>query len=81
MTWREHAACRGADISAFFEDDEHETQRYGRALPICQRCPVSSECLTEALSTEGRGTRYGLWGGFSPAQRETLYRRRFRVMS
>ncbi len=75
MTWREHAACRDADISAFFEDDEYKTQRYSRAMLICRKCPVSSECLAEALRTEGRGTRFGLRGGLTPAQRENLWRR------
>lgn len=78
--WRDQAACKGGDLSAFFEDDEYKVQRYSRAMPVCQRCPVSSECLAEALSYEGRGTRFGLWGGLTPAQRDR-YRRRLRVMS
>ena len=50
------------------------------ALPIswpvvCNRCPVTSQCLAWALET---GQDAGVWGGMSEDERRALKRRRNR---
>ena len=39
------------------------------ARDICGQCPVSEECLTDALS---RREPFGVWGGHSERQRRNL---------
>jgi WhiB family redox-sensing transcriptional regulator len=40
-----------------------------KAKAICNLCPVSAECLLDAL---GRNEKYGIWGATSPRQRLTI---------
>ena len=61
--WRDHAECRRRQLSPelFFPTrGEHYDPA---ALEACQACPVSTECLTDALATnELGGMRGGLTG-------------------
>ncbi len=65
MTWTDRAACRG-QIAVMFSEDAVD-QDNARAL--CARCPVAIRCTLAAVRQH---ERFGLWGGFSPAQREAL---------
>lgn len=66
--WRLEAACRDADPDLFFHPDgwhggspgAEERARVRAALAICDRCPVESVCLAEAVS---RREPEGIWGG------------------
>jgi WhiB family redox-sensing transcriptional regulator len=40
---------------------------------ICRGCPVRHECLAHAFAT---GDRFGIYGGATPSERETIQRRR-----
>ncbi len=42
---------------------------YDRAVEVCQRCPVRSRCLNQALNA---GETLGVWGGLTPTQRAAL---------
>jgi WhiB family redox-sensing transcriptional regulator len=64
MNWRDRAACKGHDSSAFFDD---ETPR--PALAICRRCPVTRECLSAALDNAEPA---GIWGGLTSTQRARI---------
>ena len=43
-----------------------------RAKAVCGVCPVSDECLSDAL---GRGESDGIWGGLTPDERLLVGRR------
>ena len=63
--WWTDAACRGMGTLLFFGDDSDETvterrRRELKAKRICQTCPVSVECLADALKFGDEGVRGGL---------------------
>lgn len=68
LEWASRAACRGEDLNLFFTEDK---LKVARAKRICGRCPVHEECLAEALRAED-GSRYGISGGLTPAERAEL---------
>lgn len=68
--WVKQAACAGQDPELFFA--EHATGSYTEARTICATCPVTAECLAWAVNTN---TKFGLWGGLTPHQRQHLRRR------
>jgi WhiB family transcriptional regulator, redox-sensing transcriptional regulator len=47
------------------------------AIAICHACPVESECLTYAITTEGHRDR-GIWGGMTHKQRTALKARLYK---
>lgn len=57
-------ACADYDPDWWFEE-----QHFARAVEVCQRCPVSTRCLNQALEA---GETLGVWGGLTPAQRAAL---------
>lgn len=82
--WMESAPCRGSDSALFFVDDttnpisrRRRGPDYELARKICETCPhtgLSGACLEWALRT---GTlAFGLFGGFSPTERQVIARRR-----
>jgi hypothetical protein len=40
------------------------------AVSICNKCPISSECLTEGMKEENLD--FGIWGGTLPGERILL---------
>jgi hypothetical protein len=60
MTWRERAACLGADSNLFVPTGQGNVPREG--LTYCVRCPVRSDCLTDALDRQATHDA-GVWGG------------------
>jgi hypothetical protein len=82
MSWVKDAACRGvdADGGTTFHPNVATNSDGGRAAKAayetartwCRRCPVTVECLTEALGIETNSTAHGVWGGLSPRQRNQL---------
>lgn len=67
--WRLRAACRGHDTERWFDGPGGQ---YGTAQQLCDGCPVRAECLHQALTTESAWHRYGLWGGLTGGQRNTI---------
>lgn len=68
--WRDRAACLHRYPDLWFPDESDEaTRRYAKA--ICARCPVSEQCLAEALRLDARE---GIWGGAGPVTRKRLAR-------
>jgi len=66
MTWREQAACAGTAMSSMFDPcrgakaTPAERQRADFAIATwCNRCPVRTACLDEAVAIGGQG----VWGG------------------
>lgn len=68
--WRQDAACRDADTSIFFPEEDESPEA---ALEYCARCPVREECLEFALVTR---QDEGVWGGLTGTERRRLRRRR-----
>ena len=80
MDWRDVAACRDEDPELFFPvgTTGPAVDQVVAAKAVCHRCPVSAECLAQALA----GTRIsGVWGGMSEEERTSLKRRRARYRS
>jgi WhiB family transcriptional regulator, redox-sensing transcriptional regulator len=73
-TWRDDAACRGADPELFFPDgkDRFARGQVKTAKLICRACPVTGLCLSWALTS---GQEAGIWGGLTEEERTGLYRR------
>jgi hypothetical protein len=78
-TWRIRAACRGADLEAFFPAFTFPTSRRPSdsrlaadreaarpALAVCGTCSVHAECLAEAVRV---GDRWAVRGGTVPGER------------
>ena len=66
-TWDHYAACKGEKTSLFFSDYPRDQKL---ALSICERCPVTEECLNFALANNC----IGVWAGTSDRQRRKLRR-------
>jgi WhiB family redox-sensing transcriptional regulator len=72
--WRDDAACRDADPDLFFPDGGIGSTRdqVKTAKLICRGCPVSTTCLSWALSSS---QEHGIWGGLTEDERRRLHRR------
>lgn len=66
--WMAKARCRGRDPEVFFVRGAAQSRR---AVRICDRCPVRSECLDYALELR---IDFGIWGGMTERQRRRLLR-------
>lgn len=75
MSWRDKAACIGAPPEIIYST---ATWKRHPALDYCDRCPVVTECLTDALSMGELGQAY-VRGGMTPVQREKMLRERRRA--
>lgn len=69
-TWQASAACTPADMHIMYgpdsETDRARAAREKEAVAICATCPVTAECLEDALT---RDDRNGVWGGLTPLGR------------
>jgi WhiB family redox-sensing transcriptional regulator len=65
--WREDALCAQTDPEIFFPEIGANATPARR---ICTRCPVRTQCLTDAL--ESRDIAFGVRGGLTPTQRRAL---------
>jgi WhiB family redox-sensing transcriptional regulator len=78
QSWRDEAACKGADPSVFYPPSSAApTGRSGgsdivpqAARVLCRSCPVQAACLEHALAYEP----YGVWAGTSELQRTRMRR-------
>ena len=74
--WMVKAACASVPTEIFYPPIGKESL----ALEVCASCPVSKECLDYAMDLEGSATiddRHGIFGGLTPKQRTSEYRRRY----
>lgn len=77
MDWRHEAVCRDEDPELFFPvgNSGPALAQIAKAKVVCNRCPVTAQCLAWALET---GQDAGVWGGMSEDERRALKRRRNR---
>ena len=78
--WRQDALCRDLEPELFFPEpttcgngaaiQRAEGEEFAKSL--CAQCPVQTQCLSHALAHD---ERFGVWGGFSEAERRTMQRR------
>jgi WhiB family redox-sensing transcriptional regulator len=72
--WQLRGACRGEDPEAFFHPEGERgparTSRENAAKSVCARCPVLRQCAQHALDVR---EPYGVWGGMSEDERESVY--------
>ncbi len=70
-TWKHDALCRGEQRRYFFppswsERRDEKERRERQAKALCQQCPVRSDCLDFAISTN---ESFGIWGGLNELER------------
>ena len=76
--WRAKAICKGLPISWFFDPVETVLEGGPNVRDICRRCPVSVECLEEALTYENQADLGGIWGGTDENERKQIRKERRR---
>jgi WhiB family redox-sensing transcriptional regulator len=71
--WKHRALCRDADADLFFPvgTTGPAAEQIEQAKAVCDRCPVTADCLTWALDT---GQDSGIFGGMSEDERRALRR-------
>lgn len=69
--WRHLAECVNEDPELWFPigAGEYAGAREQLAIAICERCPVTAQCLNWALES---GQAFGVWGGKTEDQRRVL---------
>lgn len=81
--WTTRAACRGwPDPQIFFPEDmagKARERATRRAKAVCSACPVTAECLADALTYETVSSRHGIRGGLTREERKPATRRQRRV--
>jgi len=70
--WRAKSVCKGLPISWFFDPVETVLEGGPNVREICRLCPVSSECLEEALTYENQADLAGIWGGLDETERKQI---------
>jgi len=72
----DNAPCQSTDPELFFPDPTDQ-EKIQNAKRICANCKTTtkSECLSFALDNS---IRYGIWGGLTEAERESIKRKQNR---
>jgi WhiB family transcriptional regulator, redox-sensing transcriptional regulator len=74
--WRERAACIGTSPRVFFgvcnEPRSLVGPREQLAKSICASCPVVGECLEAVTQQEAHTITFGVQGGKTARERDTL---------
>lgn len=73
--WRERAICR-PDVDWFPHENDHRAISGLKA--ICAACPVRAECLDDALTYPKTSDQWGIFGGLTPTERQTIRQQRKR---
>ena len=76
-TWHEDASCRTGYDPTMWDtpNSDNITKANEYAIAVCGRCPVRTQCLTEALEAEKGTSTAGRWhisGGLTPVERARL---------
>lgn len=77
--WQFQGLCRTTNPDIFFHPEgERGPAREAReraAKAVCATCPVLAQCAAHALAVR---EPYGVWGGMSEDDRETIYQQQRR---
>lgn len=71
--WSRRAGCAGHNPDLFFPP---AASPGAEAKEICQRCPVTRECLDYSMRTD---VKHGIWGGLNENERRSLRRKQARL--
>jgi hypothetical protein len=76
LSWKDDASCgkmnlKKSDLIFFPSIQNKRSNRWDQGKKICLGCPVSKECLAEAIYSTPV-INEGLWGGLTPFERRTL---------
>jgi WhiB family redox-sensing transcriptional regulator len=78
VSWEAAAACAGESTVTFFPRfavgmgaPAKNAAMTANAKAVCNRCPVSGECLAFALEDD---IEHGIWGGMTPMERSKIRR-------
>ncbi|MGW6481275.1 WhiB family transcriptional regulator [Streptomyces sp. NPDC055059] len=72
--WTQHGNCADVDLDVMFPGTK--PRDIAAAQAVCAGCPVTDECLSEALRIEGNvmaDRRHGVFGGLTGKQRRRVY--------
>ena len=72
--WVSKALCLSTDPDELFVRGAAQK----KAAVICGRCPVTAECLADALDNQ---IEFGVWGGMTERQRRVLLKQHPEVVS
>lgn len=75
------AACVGLPWRWWFPDGSHSRRGYDLARLTCGQCDERMPCLLLALEFEMQGARAGMYGGFTPDERDMIWAGRKEVRS
>lgn len=65
--WREHAACKDADVNLYFLNTTSPSKvQLSKAYFYCKSCPVAAYCMHEALLC----SHHGIWAHSTQPQRK-----------
>lgn len=72
MSWRQHANCKNIPTNDFFpvEITKNNRKEVNKIISICRNCPVSAQCVLEAIVNDYDG----IWGGTTMYQRYSYIR-------
>ena len=80
LAWWGDTPCKGMDEKVFFPDipiGGQSEDLWATARAVCAFCPHRKPCLELAMEAElFETTRHGMFGGFTPRQRQALQRER-----
>lgn len=62
--WMDAAACKGYPTGWWFPE-RGDLATAMKAKAVCERCPVTRECLELGRKVSVHGGGYGIWGGVS----------------
>jgi WhiB family redox-sensing transcriptional regulator len=65
IAWVSRARCHSTDPDEFFVRGAEQR----KVAVICRHCPVTTECLADALDNQ---MEFGVWGGKTERQRRAL---------
>lgn len=72
--WQEQAACHDTPTVLFFPTNPRDSKKYLEIItPICEACPVYSNCFAYAMSF-GEKQLTGIWAGTTERRRQELKR-------
>ena len=70
LAWQDNAECKDLPLEMFYYDhNERGAERSYRertALAVCKGCPVTKQCLQDAID---RNDQHSIQGGTTPVQR------------
>lgn len=66
-----NAACATADPELFFPETSGVYQKTVEAKALCNTCPISMQCLAEAMTNDYEG----IWGGTTYSERRRMRRK------